>query len=123
MADSAGVRAAPREARRARASQLSRAVAVAVVAGVVVIVAGTFLPWLRTGFATRNSFRAAGLIDRLLHPPGIAGLLLSMWPGVVLLCAVAVAALMLGLRRTGLAVATVVALAVGAVSVSVLLLP
>jgi hypothetical protein len=95
----------------------------AIVGGLAAVVVGTFLPWLRSGSALRNSFRAAGLINRLLQPPGAAGALLAVWPGVVFACAVAVAALVLGMRRVGTLIAALVAIAVGAVATTTLLLP
>jgi hypothetical protein len=91
--------------------------------GLIAVVVGTFLPWLRTGRTTRNSFWAAGLINRLLAPPGIAGLLLSAWPMIVLACAVAIALAALGVRRTASALAALTALSAGAVAVTTLLLP
>jgi hypothetical protein len=91
--------------------------------GLALVVVGTFLPWLRTGLASRNSFRAAGLIRRLLDPPGFAGVLLAGWPFVVLTCAVGIALLALGFRRTGLILAAAVAATAGAVAITTLLLP
>jgi len=102
---------------------LSAAALVVVAAGLIRVVVGTFLPWLRTGLASRNSFRAAGLIRRLLHPPGIAGVLLAGWPAIVAISALALALLAAGLRRSGLALAAVAALTAGAVAVTTLLLP
>lgn len=122
MADRAGVRDGLRGIGD-RSSAVSVATLVAVSGGLVLVVVGTFLPWLRTGLASRNSFRAAGLIRRLLHPPGVAGFLLSGWPGIVLLCAVAVALIAVGLRRTGSVLAAAVATTAGAVALTTLLLP
>jgi hypothetical protein len=96
---------------------------VVVAGGLVLIAVGTFLPWLRTGLATRNSFRAAGLIRRLLDPPGVTGVLLAGWPAIVTLCAVALALLAAGVRRGGLVVAAVVAGTAGAVAETTLVLP
>ncbi len=94
-----------------------------VLVGLLAVAGGTFLPWLRTGLATRNSFRAAGLINRLLAPPGLAGLLLSAWPLIVLACAVAIALLVLHVRRTASGLAALTALAAGGVAFTTLLLP
>jgi len=91
--------------------------------GLAAVAVGTFLPWLRTGLATRNSFRAAGLINRLLSPPGAAGVLLSAWPVIVLVCAVAIALLVLGVRRTASVLGGLTAVAAGGVALTTLLLP
>jgi hypothetical protein len=91
--------------------------------GLLAVVVGTFLPWLRTGLATRNSFRAAGLINRLLSPPGIAGALLSAWPLIVLVCAVAIALFALRVRRAASVLAALTAFAAGGVALTTLVIP
>lgn len=91
-------------------------------AGLVVLLIGTFLPWLRSGGALRNSYQADGVIRRLLAPNGPAGALLTAWPLVGACCAVAAAGYALGLRRTALALAAVTAVAAGAVAVPALIL-
>jgi uncharacterized membrane protein len=96
---------------------------VAVAVGLVLIVVGTFLPWLRSGSSSRNSFRAAGLIDRLLHPPGVAGIFLTVWPGVVFACAAAIAGLVIGLRWLATLLAALLGVVVAAVAGTTLLLP
>lgn len=76
-------------------------------AGLVTVLAGTFLPWLRSGGVLRNSYTSFGLLRRLIGFHGLAEALLRGWP---LLGAVAAAVVLIALggwHRTaaGLAVA------------------
>lgn len=88
--------------------------------GLAIMVVGTFLPWLRSGSTQRNSYTADGLVRRLLATDGITHALLMMWPFLSVLCAVAVALLLMTLFRTGGTLALVCAVAVGIVSVRIL---
>jgi hypothetical protein len=83
-------------------------------------VVGTFLPWLRSGRASRNSYEATGAVRRLIHPPGLIGELFKVWPLIGALCAVAVASYLLGLRWVGVLVATVASIAGGAAAIAAL---
>ncbi len=87
-------------------------------AGLVCIVVGTFLPWLHSGSHTRNSYGADGAARRLLGVHGVGAVLLAIWPFVVLACAAALAAAVLGWRRiaAGIGVLAAVAAAAGAVT-------
>lgn len=93
---------------------------VAAGAGLLILVAGTFLPWLRSGTAERNSYSADGAIRSLLGVHGVSGAVLMAWPFVSLLCALAIGLLIVRVRRTGLALAALCALAAGIVCVRVL---
>ena len=84
--------------------------------GLLLVVIGTFLPWLRSGRATRNSYATDGAIRRLLEVNGAADAALRAWPFVSLLCAVAAALVLLGLHRIGTALAVVAALAAGPIA-------
>jgi hypothetical protein len=89
---------------------------VVLVAGLVVMVIGTFLPWLRSGRVDRNSYAAGDALRRLEKLPAAVGYLLDAWPFLALLCALAAAAAVLN-RMPIAAVAGVVAAAVaGSVS-------
>jgi hypothetical protein len=88
-----------------------------VCAGLVLAVVGTFLPWLRSGHATRNSYATDGAVRRLVELSGSADLALRVWPFVSLLAAVALALVLLGVLRIGLVAAAVAALLTGAVAV------
>ena len=68
--------------------------------GLVITVAGTFLPWLYSGSVQRNSYEAADLLRRLLGlDSGVGGALLVAWPAVGPLAALCVAGYVLGLPR------------------------
>lgn len=73
--------------------------ALAGVLGLVVIVIGTFLPWLKSGSVTRNSYQAGGAMRRLLDVPGWLGAALTAWPFVGLACAGVVVLFAAGLVR------------------------
>lgn len=88
--------------------------------GIVVLVIGTFLPWLRSGRATRNSYEATGAVRRLVHPPGILDDLFRVWPLLGALCALAVAVHALGLRRVGAGIGMLASVAGGAAAVAAL---
>lgn len=52
-------------------------------AGAVVLVAGTFLPWIRSGSTSRNSYQAAGHVERWeLLGDGLSAPLIVLWMGV-----------------------------------------
>jgi hypothetical protein len=91
--------------------------------GLVLIVVGTFLPWLRSGRVLRNSYETDGAIRRLLAPDGLAHGALAVWPAVSLSCAAVIALYMLGARATGLALAVVTSLVATAVSIGALTAP
>jgi hypothetical protein len=83
-------------------------------AGLVVLVLGTFLPWLRSGSVLRDSYQSAGALRDLvggLNAP--AGALLGAWTVIVPCCAVCVAGYAVGLRRTAAVLGVLVSLVVG----------
>ena len=82
-------------------------------AGPAVLVIGTFLPWLRSGRTSRNSYATDGAVRRLLDVDGLTAAALRMWPFVSLLCAAAIALVLLGRVAAGAALAAVAALAAG----------
>ncbi len=88
--------------------------------GIAVLVLGTFLPWLRSGRATRNSYEATGAVRRLVHPPGVLDDLFRIWPLLAAVCALAVAVYVLGLHILGLAIGVLASLAGGAAAVAAL---
>lgn len=89
-------------------------------AGLAVIVVGTFLPWLRSGSADRNSYAAGGAVRRLVDTSGMVNDVLSLWPLVSVACAVAVALFLVGLRAVGTVVAAISALGAGVAGVAAL---
>lgn len=92
-------------------------------AGLGGIVLGSFLPWLRSGSATRNSYTADGLLRRTLQPGGAIPVLLHSWPYLSLGCALAAALLLAGpgyapaAARLGALVGLLVAAATGTVAI------
>lgn len=64
---------------------------VAVTAGAMVAVVGTFLPWLRSGARRRNSYEIFSLLDRLgISKSSVVGWGLRLWPIVPVLLVLAV---------------------------------
>lgn len=102
---------------------LARATAAGGVLGLVTLVLGTFLPWLRSGRVVRNSYQADGTIQRLVDAGRLLQIALSVWPFVGLLCGAAVALFALRLRRLAAALAASLGVIVGAVSGATLRAP
>lgn len=113
MSQRTALRARPLAALRGRAVPL-------IGTGLTLVVAGTFLPWLRSGSVERNSYATGGALRDLLGNGGRIGLALDVWPFVSLACAAALGLLILGVSRGGALLAVVVALAAGALGVSAL---
>lgn len=89
---------------------------VAMVTGLVVVVIGTFLPWLRSGRVDRNSYAAGDALRQLEKLPAVVGYLLDAWPFLALLCAAAVAAAVLDRMPIAAVTGAVAAAAAGSVS-------
>ena len=101
--------------------------------GLVLALAGSFLPWVVSGQVRRSSYAVAGMVDRL----GIAGnsvlaTLVAGWPLIGLLCAAPVVAavlrqwfvagvlcVLLGLATAGVSVALLAVRGTGAIGVAV----
>ena len=93
---------------------------VVMAAGAVVMVAGSLVPWVRTGGARRNSYDLLSLVDRLgFAPDGPAEAALRWWPLIPLLAAIAVVATWWGWPRAGGAVGVVAAIYGGGVGLAV----
>ena len=79
-------------------------------AGLAVVLVGTFLPWLRSGDALRDSYQSVDVLRVQPTPPsGPVGVLLYAWLAVIPLCSISVALYALHARRT----AALVACAIG----------
>lgn len=88
-------------------------------AGLVVVLVGAFLPWLRSGSTLRDSYQSVDVLRVQPAPPGgAAGILLYAWLAVIPLCSVTVALYALGVRRTAAVLACLVAVLVAIVSVA-----
>jgi hypothetical protein len=89
-------------------------------AGLLVIVAGTFLPWLCSGQARRNCYQASGSLRRLGFVHGVEAAGLAALPWLGLACGAAAAAWLLGTRRIGATLAAAVAVCAGTASIGTL---
>jgi hypothetical protein len=83
----------------------------------------TFLPWARSGAATRNSYVLIADVDELGVLTGAAGHGAALWPFVPFVAGAAVCALAFGRRRAGAALGALVGLAVAFAAVAVLRSP
>ena len=92
----------------------------ALVAGLVVTVLGTFLPWLQSGSVSRNSYTTDGLLRRLLETDGAIGVVLDVWPFLAFACAAAAALTVLRVTWAALALALPATALAGTVAVVVL---
>ena len=93
-----------------------------VTAAGAVVVAATFLPWLRAGATSRSSYDLLGMIDRLdLAPGGMVSTAIRYWPVVPLLVTAAVVGAWWGAQWWAFAAACVAALYAGGVGVALLL--
>lgn len=84
--------------------------------GLLAVVVGSFLPWVRSGEVLRSSFEVTGLVGRF-GPRDIVLLevALTAWIAVPLVCVVCLGLYAVGLVRTGAGITTIVALLAGTV--------
>jgi hypothetical protein len=83
----------------------------------VLLLAGTFLPWLHSGSTSRSSYALIGLVDRLdIASDGPATTLIGAWPFVPLLVTTAVVLAWWGRSTWSLVVAVVAALYAGGIA-------
>ena len=104
-----------------RASAADAARRSVLLAGLAAIVAGTFLPWLRSGTVERNSYRAGDVLRRIEQLPSALHFLMDVWPFLSLVCAAAAALALLGIDRAALTLAGLCAVVAGTTSAVVLL--
>lgn len=84
--------------------------------GLVAVVVGSFLPWVRSGVSERSSFEAAGVIDRFgPRDVPLLDVALTAWIAVPLVCVIAIGLYAVGLLRTAAAFASIVGLLAGTV--------
>jgi hypothetical protein len=93
-----------------------RAVLVLGAAGLLTMVLGTFLPWLRSGEVHRNSYASFGVLRRLIGFHGAAETLVRGWPLLGAVSGLVVVLAAAGLLRAAALLALVVAAWAGAVS-------
>lgn len=88
--------------------------------GAVIIVAGTFLPWVRSGTRLRSSYEIFSLVERLGYSRSdLVGWGLRLWPALPLLVACAVMLLWFPRARATGAVVAITAGYAGVVSAAV----
>lgn len=94
-------------------------------AGLVLLVAGTFLPWLRSGSVLRNSYQTVGIARRLTAlGEGVQGVLTAAWPAVGIVAALCAAIYVVGARRTAAVASSLLAAIAGTVAtLAMVLLP
>lgn len=108
-----GVRRIPRVAHPAAP------VVVLTVSGVLVMI-GTFMPWVGSGDSSRSSYRLLGVLDRLeVTPDGVIATLVRWWPMVPLLVTAAIVLAWWGAHRSAATLAPVAALYAGGVAVAI----
>jgi hypothetical protein len=106
--------------RPALGARLGLATAIAAL-GMVLMVVGTFLPWVVSGQVRRSSYAAAGVIDRLgIASEEMLDVLVGVWPLFGAICVLPVVAALLRRWRTAGVLAVLLALVGAAVSVSAL---
>ena len=93
--------------------------------GLVLLVAGTFLPWLRSGSVVRNSYQTVGIARRLTAlGEGVLGAATAVWPAVGIAATLCAAVYVMGARRTSAVGALLLAVVVGTVAtLAMVLLP
>jgi hypothetical protein len=114
-------RSDPRGSIRARWH--ARPAEVVIAAGLLVGGIGAFLPWLRSGSTTRNSYTSDGALRGLLDPGGTRGAILDGWPFVGLASAISIALLLLGFTHLGAALALLASATAGGVAIWALNVP
>ncbi|HEU5475228.1 MAG TPA: hypothetical protein VFV67_31680 [Actinophytocola sp.] len=101
---------------RSRPGPPGTAGAVAAGAGLVLVAAGTFLPWFRSGVVLRNSYEVIGLLRTIgLLDGGPFELALAAWTMTIPMITLCVAAYALGFRRTAATLTATVAIICGTV--------
>lgn len=106
--------------RETSKSDVSRLLITGGSVGAAAIAIGTFLPWLRSGTVQRDSYRAGSVLRRIGELPSGVSLLFDVWRFVPLVCALAVAAAVLGRPRLGALAGVVVAAVAGTTAGGVL---
>lgn len=86
------------------------------VPGLLLVIAGAFLPWLVSGSVRRSSFAVAGVADRIGVADGIGGTLVAAWPAICAAFVLPVLVAAFRWWRTAGALAVVLALLSGGLS-------
>jgi hypothetical protein len=86
------------------------------VPGLLLVIAGAFLPWLVSGSVRRSSFAVAGVAERFGVADGLAGVLIAAWPAICAAFVLPVLVAAFRWWRTAGAIAVVLALLSGGLS-------
>ena len=90
-------------------------------AGLVLVIAGSFLPWVVSGTVRRSSYAIVGVLGRLgIGDNGPIGILVGAWPLIGVLCMTPVVAAGLRWWRTSGVLAVLLAVAAGLLSFGVI---
>ena len=90
-------------------------------AGLVLVIGGSFLPWVVSGTVRRSSYAIVGVLGRLgIGDNGPIGLLVGAWPLIGVLCMTPVVAAGLRWWRTSGVLAVLLALAAGLLSFGII---
>lgn len=85
--------------------------------GLLALVVGTFLPWLRSGSVLRNSYQTVGIARRLTPlGDGVQGVLTAAWPAVGIAAALCAALYVVGARRISAVAVVLLCAIVGTVA-------
>jgi hypothetical protein len=91
--------------------------------GALVLVTGTFLPWLASGAALRNSYQGMAVARRLTPlGDGVTGVVLSAWPAIGAVAAACLAFYVVGLRRSAAVGISLLSVMTGTVATAILVL-
>jgi hypothetical protein len=94
--------------------------------GALLLVAGTFLPWLASGTALRNSYQAMAVARRLRLADGAAGTVLdpvlTAWPACGGITAGLLVLYVVGLRRTAAVGISLLSVVAGTVATAIVVL-
>lgn len=87
-------------------------------AGLVAIVAGTFLAWSRSGNVYRDSYQSLGVLRELGFVDAIPALsvFLDVWMAMIPAAAITIALYSLGLRRSAAVLATLLSIIMGTIA-------
>ena len=102
-----------------RLAHPSAPVILVTVAGIVVLI-GTFLPWVGQGRGARSSYQLFGVLDRLdVAPDGVVAALVRWWPLVPSLVTASVVLAWWGAHRSAATLALVAATYAGGVAFAI----
>jgi len=118
--DNVGSRAAPYAASDVAPIGVLRARVVSCLiggTGLLLVIAGSFLPWVISGTVRRSSYAIVGVVERLgIAGDGLVGTLVAGWPFVGVLCMTPVVAACLRWWRTSGVLGALVGLVAGVLS-------